>query len=545
MKMKSKKILHMLVAGMLFSLMLVAFPASQAFAASEDIALDPDEGEIGDRIDIDGDNFEPSVYDPDPDEYDSDVDIYFSDEEADEGDEIDDDVENYEEVKSSVSVDEDGEFSTYFYVPDELTDGEDDIDVTGGTYYVYVTEEGDTEILAVAEFTVISAEIELDTDEGIVGTEVEITGVDFADSEDITVEFDGDDLDIESGDDSTDSSGDFECTVIIPEGAAGEHTITVTDDTDMTAEATFTIEPDMTVAPDKAVPGDSITVSGTGFGESVDVAIDFDGSEVKTGETDNDGSFQLSFKVPSKGAGSYEIDAEDDDGNDAQVDFTISSIAQLSKTAGNVGDTFTVSGSGFTPSSTITIIFITERTTTTADANGKFSSTITVPPGESGSQSVTVSGGSTTLTMTYTIDSIAPQSPQPLLPANGEKVDSQPRFDWRDVTDPSTPVTYTLQISTDSNFSSTVLEKTGLTKSEYTLSAGEKLSPGSDGAPYYWRVQAVDAAGNESPWTGRGSFYISFSLTMLPAWVKYVLIGVGGAVLFLVGYLLGRSTGTA
>jgi hypothetical protein len=538
MKMKSKKILNMLVAGMLFSLMLVAFPASQAFAATKSINLDPEEGEIGVRVDIDGDNFTPS---DEAQSITSEVDIYFSGDEAAKNDDIDNEVADYELMKSSVSVDEDGQFSTYFKIPAKLTDGEDDVDVKGGTYYVYVTEADDETILAVAEFTVLSAEIELDPIKGTVGTKVDIAGVDFAGSKDITVEFDSDDLDIESGDDRTDSSGDFDCTVIIPEGAAGKHTITVTDDSDMQAEATFTVEPDMTVTPDKAVPGESITVSGTGFGDSIDVIIDFDGSEVKAGKTDKDGSFQFSFNVPFKSAGSYEIVAEDDDRNDAKVDFTVTSTANISKTAGNVGDTFIVSGAGFTPNSAITIVFITERITTSADANGEFSSTVTVPSGQSGAQSVTVSGGSTTLSMTFTVDSTAPQSPQPLLPANGEKVESQTRLDWRDVTDPSAPVTYTLQISTDSNFSSTLLEKTGLTKSEYTLSAGEKLSPGSQGTPYYWRVQAVDAAGNESPWTGRGSFYISFSLLMLPAWVKYVLIGVGGAVLFLVGYLLGRS----
>ncbi len=182
-----------------------------------------------------------------------------------------------------------------------------------------------------------------------------------------------------------------------------------------------------------------------------------------------------------------------------------------------------------------------KTTTVTANADGEFSSTVTVPPGKSGQQSITVSGGGTTVTLTYTVDSIAPQAPLPLLPANGEKVNSQPRFDWKDVTDPSAPVTYTLQISTDGSFASTVLEKTGLTRSEYTLSEGEKLTPGSDGDPYYWRVQSIDAAGNESPWTGRGTIFISFSLAMLPVWVKYLLIGIGGAVLFLVGYVLGRK----
>ena len=41
--------------------------------------------------------------------------------------------------------------------------------VSGGTYWVYVTEADVEEILAAAEFTVIAAEIELGPDEGPVG----------------------------------------------------------------------------------------------------------------------------------------------------------------------------------------------------------------------------------------------------------------------------------------------------------------------------------------------------------------------------------------
>ena len=534
--MKYKKILHILVVGILLSLMLVTIPASQVFAA-ERIDLDPEEGEVLDYIDIDGRGFEPSVESP---SFDSRVDIYFSVDEADEGDDIDNEVEDYELVKS-LTVDEDGDFSSRFRIPKTLTDGDTDRDVKGGTYYVYVTEEDDETILAMAEITVLSAEIELDTDEGTVGTEVEITGVDFADSEDITVEFGGDDVDIESGDDSTDNSGEFVCTIIVPEASNGEQTITVTDESNNEAEATFTVEADITVTPEEAAPGDSMTVSGTGFAASEGVTIDFDGSEVKTGNTNSDGSFSLTFNVPAKSAGDYDIFVEDDDGNEAEGEFSIGSIMQISKTSGNVGDTFTVSGSGFAPNSAISIVFITETTTSSVNANGEFSSTVTVPPGKSGPQLITVSGGGTTLTMSFNIDSIPPQSPQPLLPANGEKVDSLVSFDWRDVTDPSTPVTYTLQISTDTGFASTLLEKKGLTRSEYTLSEGEKLVPGTDGAPYYWRVQSVDAAGNGSAWTGRGAFYVNYGLGMLPPCVKYLLIGIGGVVLFLVGFMLGKK----
>jgi hypothetical protein len=532
--MKHSKIFRILSMTVILSLLVMALPVSSALAASEDIELDPDEGEIGDEIEVNGEDFEES--DEGASEYVY-VTVYFSDEEADEGNDIDDDVENYEIVDSSATVDEDGEWDTSFDVPDELTDGEDDVDVTGGTYYVYVTYKNDEEIVAVAEFTVMAAELELDPDEGPVGTEVDISGVDFADYEDITIEFDGDDIDIESGDDATDKYGDFDCTVIIPEAVAGEHTITVTDDSGIEAEAEFTVEPEIEISPDKASPGDSVTVSGTGFGEEVDFTIELDDDEVVSDETDDDGSFQVSFTVPVKSAGTYDVEASDDDKNKDTVNLTVVAGAQLSQTTGNVGDTFTISGKGFTPNSSVTITLGNKQTTASTDADGKFSASATVPGGQNGAQTVTASDGTNTVTATFTVESTAPPAPTPLLPLDGDKAKSQAQFDWEDVNDPSLPVTYNLQIATDESFSVVVVQKLGLTSSEYTLTGEEKLSSTTQDAPYYWRVQAVDGANNKSSWITPGAFYVGFSFGSI-SWPLYILIGIAILIVILVVYLM-------
>jgi len=524
------------------SLLVIALSASPALAYSEEIELDPEEGEIGDEIDITGNDFDESYWYSSSDYKYVDVDIYFFREEADEGDEIDGEVENYEIVKSSVSVDEDGEFDTYFDVPDELTDGEDDEDVYSGTYYVGVTYEDDDEIVAIAEFMVMGAEIELDPDDGPVGTEVEITGIDFADGEDITVEYDGDEVDIESGDDGTDSHGEFECTIAIPESTAGEHTVTVTDDAGVEAEAEFSVEPEIAVAPDRAAPGDPVTVSATGFGGYVDVTINFDGDEVITNETDGDGSFEFSFTVPIESSGTYAIEAEDDDGNEAGVDFTIVAGIQLSYTTGNVGDTFTISGSGFTPNAGVTITLAGAQTTASTDASGRFSATVTVPGGQSGPQVITASDGVNTMTTTFTVESTPPQVPVPLLPAEGDKADSLAYFDWSDVTDPS-GVTYTLQVAADGDFTVMVLEKTELAESQYALTEVEKLESTSNESPYYWRVRAIDGAENASDWTTRRSFNVGSTFFQgFEGWVRYTVIGVFVALVVVIIYLLRTRT---
>jgi len=103
-------------------------------------------------------------------------------------------------------------------VPPRLIDGDDDEDVVGGTYYVCATRQNNDRIEAVAQFTIIAGQITLDPDDGVVGTEVAITGEGFAEKESITIYYDGDELDsgyiVECGD--TDSSGNLSCTIIIP-----------------------------------------------------------------------------------------------------------------------------------------------------------------------------------------------------------------------------------------------------------------------------------------------------------------------------------------
>jgi hypothetical protein len=116
----------------------------------------------------------------------------------------------------------------------------------------------------------------------------------------------------------------------------------------------------------------------------------------------------------------------------------------------------------------------------------------------------------------------------PLLPIVAATAEAETYFDWEDVTDPS-GITYVLQIGTDSDFATIVLEKRGLTDSEYTLTAEEKLAPTEKETPYYWRVKAIDGTLNESNWIMPTPFYIGSSRVSLPNWTRYIWMGIGGA----------------
>ncbi len=124
----------------------------------------------------------------------------------------------------------------------------------------------------------------------------------------------------------------------------------------------------------------------------------------------------------------------------------------------------------------------------------------------------------------------------------GTKARAQAYLDWEIVTDPS-GVTYSLQIATDADFSggSIVLEKAGLSQSEYTITREERLESVSKDSPYYWHVRAVDGASNEGPWSGKGTFYVGFQFRLSQP-VIYALFGVGALVFGILGFLLGRRT---
>ena len=247
--MKNNKILRILAVAFILALLAVAVPSVPVLAAPT-IDLDPEEGEIDDKINIYGYGFSANAT----------IYIYFSSDRAFVNDRIDYDVTAYEKVEA-MYTDDWGDIDDYFYVPSRLSDGTDDEDVHGGDYYIYITYTTNY-IRAAAEFTVIAGEITLYPTKGAVGDQVEISGQDFAVEEEITIEYDGDDItnEIVDGEAKTDDDGEFTCTILIPESPAGDHTITAADALGNQGLAELIIE---TIIPEppqlvKPAPGETI-----------------------------------------------------------------------------------------------------------------------------------------------------------------------------------------------------------------------------------------------------------------------------------------------
>lgn len=538
--MKHNRIFRISVIFLTLFLLIMTLPVATALS-KETLHLSDNKGAIGDKITVTGSDYSSGdrVY------------IYFSSEEADVDDDIDD-LDVWEEVKTiraTFATGNGGDITGSFLVPDELTDSGETEKVSAGDYFVYATERNEGKILAKEEFIVTG--ITVKPTKGATGTEVRIEGVGFEKEEDIEVIFYIDEVEIARGDDETDDDGEFKLTIMIPESPAGEHTIRIQIDKDE-AKALFTVEPESAISATSGIIGDRLAITGTGFAASAAVTVTFGGNEVATGGTDTHGNLIIPFNVPGLGAGTYDVEARDEDGNSGKFEFTLStdiSISPVTSQAspGHIGMEVTIYGTDFKPDSVVTITHTDTATvfSTTSQKDGSFSYTFEIPEMRPGENIVSVTDGVNHLQVAFFMEAAAPATPQLLLPAIDTKPEQPVTFDWKEVTDPS-GVTYVLQVATDKFFADMLIQKRGLAESQYTMSQieDEILESTQKATNYWWRVKAVDGAGNESGWSSIRSFNIGL-VSAMADWLRYPLIGLGALVLLSIVFYIGRRIGQA
>jgi hypothetical protein len=159
--------------------------------------------------------------------------------------------------------------------------------------------------------------------------------------------------------------GSLNCTFTVPTVGSGTTTLTATDVGGQTATKPFRVtSTKITVSPGQGLIGTSVTASGTGFSVSTALtSLDFDAAAISgctsgsmiVGAT---GSFSCNFVVPMVGSGKGTVSATDVGGQTASTTFTVTTpkIA-TSPGLGPMGATVTVSGTGFSVSSTVRLVF--------------------------------------------------------------------------------------------------------------------------------------------------------------------------------------------
>lgn len=470
--MKSGKIFRILAIALLFPLLLAIIPGTPAMAAPM-LNVSPVRGAVGTMVNVVGENFDSYKGD--------DIFIYF---------------DNDEIAVSPITVPQTGSFSFDFNIPEDAEPGKHRIEAKSGL--------GST--LALSLFTVLAAEIWLDPDDGVVGTELTVDGKGFYADKVVTVYYDNRML----GTEAAKATGEFSYSFTIPDSTAGEHTVLAKDAEGNSVEAEFEVIPSITLSSTSGAVGSILIISGKGFGSRNGLAVYFKYNEVAYAKTNELGNFASAFfNVPLMMPGTYDVTVEDEDKNMAKAEFAIVAGASLDKTTASVGSELTISGTGFLANGTITIEYDDVAfAQIAADANGTFRAVLLVPVSQHGNHVITVSDGDSARQLAFVMESEAPPVPAPLLPRGTSEVKAETHFDWEDVDDPSLPITYRFQVALDKNFSSVVLEKK-LTASEYTLTKEERLATVEKESPYYWRVRAIDGAANESEWSAPESFYVA------------------------------------
>ena len=221
--MKYAKFLRWLGVAAMLSLLMAAMPLAPALAAN-DILLSIAQGKIGDTVTITGSNFQAGTQERQ-------ARIIFSSQDFAINKLIGTDVTIYRVMSSAnIRLSDDpnpGTFSTSFQIPSTMTNYSNSttVAVNSGPHYIYVTITtlaGESQVIvSKALLSVIGGAITLDPVKGTVDYPVEITGNSFAANTNITIEFGGDEVDIDDGDTKTDSTGNFESFFIVPEARAG------------------------------------------------------------------------------------------------------------------------------------------------------------------------------------------------------------------------------------------------------------------------------------------------------------------------------------
>jgi hypothetical protein len=242
-------------------------------------------------------------------------------------------------------------------------------------------------------------------------------------------------------------------------------------------------------------------------------------------------------------AGEYSITAEGQLTSQEDVgvlSFDIQPEFILSDDQGHVGMDLSVTGRGFPAYEEIIILYDDSQVAIAeTDGEGTFEASFSVPESKHGEHVVSATVYESTnntadldidASATFTMESNPPPIPAPVSPADRSRLGFvsavTPTFEWSEVSDESGVSYYNLQVAASADFttSSILVSVTGLTGTSYKLQDTEALAIGT----YYWIVQAVDGAENESDWSANHSFRIG----LLPRWG--FIAAIAGAVVLLV-----------
>ena len=380
---------------------------------------------------------------------------------------------------------------------------------------------------------------------GTVDTIVVVTGKGFLATSTIIFTYDGATVTTTPTAVTSDANGSFSGSFKVPAGSSGSHVIKASDGTNSNT-LNFSTSASASVTPTSGPVGTAVAAKGSGFKGNGTVTITYNGAQIATATSNGLGNFSATINIPPSSTGPHNLVVSDSSNSQPFV-FTITATPKdPSPVSGPIGTSVSASGSGFAANKALSVTFdsapLTLTPVSTTDANGTFNVSFKIPTSKSGNHTIVITDGTTSNNYTFKIDATAPAAPVLSTPAAATKLGKVPTLSWGAVTSTNGGITYTLQISKDQNFNTLLIQKTGLTTPSYTLDTNvpaEKLKSASKSAPYYWRVQATDAASNVSAWTTPQTFLVGLAIG---DYIIYIVFAVIALMLGALGFVLGRIT---
>lgn len=219
---------------------------------------------------------------------------------------------------------------------------------------------------------------------------------------------------------TTNATGGFIGSAIVPEVPNGSRTLVATDADTNTDSDTVIVDAKIVLSPTSGIYGDTITVTGTGFGATEDIVIDIGGTPLVTDPatvtSDADGSFSGDFDIPDAPKGSNTINATDESLNTDSATLTVNPTIEIDVATGVFGDSVEVTGHGYTATDAITITFngvdVTPGSPPTVAADGSFTGTIEVPDAPNGTNAIVATDeNSGTDSINFTVDALITLTP--------------------------------------------------------------------------------------------------------------------------------------
>jgi hypothetical protein len=407
-----------------------------------------------------------------------------------------------------------------------------------------------------ATFRVIP-EIILNVASASPGEYIHVTGSGFGDTSAVSLTFDS--FVVASA--ATNNTGNFEVQFAIPVLPLTNYNLKAQDSTGNTAQVLFPLTAGAIFSENAGSVGDTVKVTGDGFKPSQPITINFDDAAVASETSDSNGDFIINFTIPPCKGGGHVISVSDGSIT-RHYDFAVETQAPpppvllLPEYNGMSGGNTRFSWESVKDTSvpvTYDLVIASDRdfTDITINKTGITGAQYTLNGGEALVSNASKhiyywkmaatdgAGNRSGWTIAYPFYVDFPTEPSALEPTESANLKFPIVLKWQAVTDLSKPVTYSLQISRNIEFTALLVDEKGLTSAAYSILEDSK-SIFVKNYTYYWKVKAVDAAGNASGWSAASTF--SIAPNGFPAWAGFTLAVLAVVILGLVFLRLRKKT---